>query len=115
PIPPVKHKYGDIEFSDWDSFAFDHDVTLQEVMDYFMSKYKIEVEVISANSSMLYSTFMDKKKSETRKSMTVTEILKSISHKDLPEHVKTVVLVMSCCDEDGEDVEVPDIHVRVRK
>ncbi|KAJ1668022.1 E1 ubiquitin-activating protein [Coemansia sp. RSA 1646] len=114
PIAPVKQEYCGVEFSDWDSFTFDHDITLQELIDHFKNKNKIEVEMVSANVSMLYSPMMDKKKAEMRKSMKVSEIIKSINNKDIPEHVKTVVLVLTCCDEDGEDVEVPDVHVRIR-
>ncbi|KAJ2724071.1 E1 ubiquitin-activating protein [Coemansia sp. Benny D115] len=114
PIAPAKSKYNDVEFSEWDAFEFDHDITLQELIDYFANELKLELSMVSCGVIMLYSSFMNKKKAEARKSMKISEVINDATHKEIEPHVKQVVLVVCCYDADDEDVEVPDVRVRIR-
>ncbi|KAJ1992899.1 E1 ubiquitin-activating protein [Coemansia sp. RSA 1358] len=114
PIEPLKRKYNDIEYSSWDAFMFDHDITLQELIDYFKNEHKLDVEMVSSNVIMLYAPLMNRKKAESRKPLKVSEVIKSVTNKEIPEHVKWAVLTLSCCDEEGEDVDVPEVRVNIR-
>ncbi|KAJ2106342.1 E1 ubiquitin-activating protein, partial [Coemansia sp. RSA 921] len=56
PIPPVKTKCNDSEFTEWDSFDYDHDITLQELIDDFENTHKLELTMVSSGVSMLYAS-----------------------------------------------------------
>ncbi|ORX70907.1 ubiquitin-activating emzyme E1 [Linderina pennispora] len=114
PIAPEKRKYNDTEFSDWDMFDFDHDITLQELVDYFRNEHNLGVNMISSGVSMLYSPFLNRKKAAERMPMRMSEIVTSITKKEIPEHVKWIVLVVCCDDDDDEDVDVPEVRIKIR-
>ncbi|KAJ2478675.1 E1 ubiquitin-activating protein [Coemansia sp. RSA 2320] len=113
PIAPLKQKFNDNEYSDWDSFDFDRDMTLQELIDYFTNEHKLEVSMISSGVTILYSPFVNKKKIESRLAMKFSELVSSVSNKEIPAHVKWIVLVVCCCDADDEDVEVPEVRIKI--
>jgi ubiquitin-activating enzyme E1 len=66
PIAAPKLKYHDVEFSLWDRFDIEGDLTLKELLNYFQEKHQLEVTMLSCGNSMLYSFFMPKKKLEER-------------------------------------------------
>ncbi|KXS17786.1 ubiquitin-activating enzyme E1 [Gonapodya prolifera JEL478] len=114
PIAAPKLKYNDKEFTLWDRFEVDHDPTLQEFLDLFQREHKLEVTMLSCGVSMLFSFFMPKKKLEERKALKISKLVETISKKPVPPHVKTLVLELCANDEQGEDVEVPYVRVKIQ-
>ncbi|TPX54813.1 hypothetical protein PhCBS80983_g05729 [Powellomyces hirtus] len=114
PIAAPKLKYHDIEFSLWDRFDVEGDVTLQELITLFKERHELEIQMLSCGASMLYSFFMPKKKLEERMSMPISRIVESISKKPVPPHVRALVIESCVNDREGEDVEVPYIRVVIR-
>ncbi|KAF7331853.1 Ubiquitin activating enzyme [Mycena kentingensis (nom. inval.)] len=112
PIATAKHKYGETEWTLWDRFEFENDPTLQEIIDWFRTNHKLEVTMVSQGVSMLWSSFVPKKKSEERLPMKFSKLVESVSKKPIPPHVKHLITEVMVSDENDEDVEVPYIVVR---
>merc|ERR1712200_134459 len=95
PILAPKNKY------------YDSEMTMKDFMEFFETKHKLEITMLSQGVSMLYSFFMQKAKREERMKMPMSEVVKSVSKKEIEPHVQALVLELCCNDTEGEDVEVP--------
>ena len=62
PIAAQKNKYGSIEWTLWDRFEFTNDPTLREIVTWFSEKHSLDVSMVSQGVSMLWSSFIGKKK-----------------------------------------------------
>ena len=113
PIAPKKNKYGDTEWTLWDRFEFKNDPTLKEIIDWFQREHKLEVSMVSQGVSMLWSSFIGKKKSEERLPMKFSKLVEHVSKKPIPPHTKHLIVEVMVSDEEGEDVEIPFIVVHI--
>jgi len=113
PIMAPKMKYYDTEWTLWDRFEINalkedgSEMTMKDFMDHFESQHKLEITMLSSGVSMLYSFFMQKGKREERMTMAMSDVIKTVSKKELEPHVQAFVLELCCNDTEGEDVEVP--------
>ncbi|CAJ0755253.1 721_t:CDS:10 [Entrophospora sp. SA101] len=105
PIAMPKFKYHDVEWSIWDRFEVDGDLTLQEFLDHFKNQHELDVTMLSCGVSMLYSFFLMGKKREERLRMRISRLIETISKKPVPPHVRALVLEMCVNDRNEEDVE----------
>jgi len=113
PIAAPKSKYGSTEWTLWDRFEFKNDPTLQDVVNYFKNEHKLEIGMVSEGVSMLWSSFIGKKKSEERLPLKFSKLVEMVSKKPIPAHVKYLIVEIMASDENDEDVEVPFIMVRI--
>ncbi|KAI0291745.1 ubiquitin activating enzyme [Russula brevipes] len=112
PIAAQKNKYGTTEWTLWDRFEFKNDPTLRDIVTWFQKEHHLEISMVSQGVSMLWSSFVGKKKSEERLPMRFSALVEHVTKKPLPSHVTHFVVEIMASDEDGEDVEVPFIVVR---
>jgi ubiquitin-activating enzyme E1 len=108
PIACQKLKYGDTEWTLWDRFELNGDMTVQQLIDYFQNEHGLEVGMLSYDVSLLYSSFaMTKEKRAARLAMTIQQAVEDVTKGPLPPHVKHLVLEISADDADGEEVDTP--------
>ncbi|KAF9057412.1 ubiquitin activating enzyme [Panaeolus papilionaceus] len=113
PIAAKKSKYGNTEWTLWDRFEFKNNPTLKDLVDYFKKEHNLEITMVSQGVSMLWSSFIGKKKSEERLPMKFSHLVEHVSKKPIPPHVKHLIVEIMASDADDEDVEVPFIVVRI--
>lgn len=110
PIAAPKMKYYEEEWTLWDRFEVEGELTLREFLDYFKEKFNLEITMLSQGVCMLYSFFMAKAKCEERFPLLMSEVVKKVSKKRLEPHVRALVFELCCNDSDGNDVEVPYVR-----
>jgi ubiquitin-activating enzyme E1 len=62
PVAAKKSKYGETEWTLWDRFEFNNDPTLKEFIQWFKVQLNYDVSMVSQGVSMLWSSFVGKKK-----------------------------------------------------
>lgn len=114
PVKSPKGKYNGKEFDQiWDRFELEGDITLKELLTHFEEKEGLEISMLSYGVTLLYASFFPPKKVNERLSMKFTDLIKTVSRKDLPPHAKSLILEVCCDDKEGEDVEVPYINLKL--
>lgn len=103
-------RYYDKDFTIWDRFEINADMTLQEFIDYFRDEHRLNITMISQGNVLLYSFFLSKEKREERMGLKMTEVLKRVSKKRIEPYVKSLVFELCCNDENDEDIEVPYVR-----
>jgi ubiquitin-activating enzyme E1 len=113
PIAAKKSKYGSVEWTLWDRFEFKNDPTLRDIVTYFQKEHKLTITMVSQGVSMLWNSWIGKKKSDERLPMKFSHLVEHVSKKPIPPHAKYLIVEVMVADESDEDVEVPFIVVRI--
>lgn len=66
-----------------------------------------QVNMLSHGVSILYSSFMNKKKVKDRMKKTMTAVVEEVTGKATPPEQKFLIFEVMCNDEDMEDVDMP--------
>ncbi|EEB05828.2 ubiquitin activating enzyme E1 [Schizosaccharomyces japonicus yFS275] len=113
PIASPKLKVNGKEFDKiWDRFTIPN-ITLQELIDKFAQEEKLEITMLSSGVSLLYASFHPPKKLAERLPLKISDLVESVSKQKIDPSVKNLILEVCCDDEQGEDVEVPFICVKL--
>lgn len=71
--------------------------------------------MVSYGASLLYADFMNKEKLAPRLASRLTDVVAEVGKSGpLPLWTTHVTLSVSACDGDDNDVDIPDVRVRVR-
>ena len=89
-------------------------MTLAQLIAHLMSEYGVELSMLSSGVTILYSDFMDRKKSAERQGMTLRQIVETVAKKELPPTQRFMTLEVICNDPDsGDEVEMPVLRFRL--
>ncbi|KAF8709540.1 Ubiquitin activating enzyme, partial [Rhizoctonia solani] len=105
--------YGETTWTLWDRFEFKNNPTLKELVSWFETNHKLDISMVSQGVSMLWSSFTPPKKSQERLPMKISELVEHVSKKPIPPWTKNLILEVIAADEEGEDVEIPFIVVKI--
>ncbi|CAF1335638.1 unnamed protein product [Rotaria sordida] len=116
PVPPTKQKYLDCEYTLWDRFDVQGDMTLEEIIEYFKKEYKLVVTMLAAGLIVLYAPhFMRQSNRSQDMKRKISEIYETLTNTKIPSHVRSLVLDFTCEDLEGNDIEdVPYIRYTFR-
>ncbi|XP_069792676.1 ubiquitin-like modifier-activating enzyme 1 isoform X2 [Narcine bancroftii] len=117
PLPPPKKKYHDIEWTLWDHFDVQgikpngDEMTLNEFLDYFKVKHKLEITLIICGKFMVYARcIMAQSKLKELLSQRMSEIMAKLRGKTIEEHVKIIKFEIDYSPKNMEEDEVPTVY-----
>lgn len=111
PIPPKKFKYNDLEWSLWDRWILEGDLTVQQTLDWF-DKRGLRAYSISCGQSLIYNNIFPKHKERLEKKM--SELVTTVAKMEIPDWRSHFDVVVACEDEEGEDLDVPLVSIKFR-
>jgi ubiquitin-activating enzyme E1 len=113
PIAPKVVKYKELEWSLWDRWILEGDLTVQEVLDWFSAK-GLRAYSISCGQSLLYNDIFPKHKERLGKKM--SELVVTVAKQELPESRGHFDVVVACEGEDDEeDLDVPLVSIQYKQ
>ncbi|PSC67218.1 Ubiquitin-activating enzyme E1 2 [Micractinium conductrix] len=111
PIPPKAFKYQGMEWSLWDRWILEGDMTVNKVLEWFRGR-GLEAYSISCGQSLLYNNIFPKHKERLDKKM--SDLVVSVAKMEVPAERNHFDVVVACEDEDGEDLDVPLVSIKFR-
>ncbi|XP_069062945.1 ubiquitin-like modifier-activating enzyme 7 isoform X1 [Pleurodeles waltl] len=107
------------EYTLWDRFdvkgikADGQEMTLKELLDNLKDKHQLDVIMLLYGESCLYDYGRNHKE---RLDQRLTEIVRTVTHREIPAHLKFLVFEVLCRDEEEEDDDaiVPPVRYEFR-
>ncbi|KAK8777811.1 hypothetical protein V5799_020848, partial [Amblyomma americanum] len=95
------------DFTLWDLFEVQGELTLKQFLDYFKNKHNVEITMMSYGVSMLYSFIMQPPKVTERLNLPMSQVVSQVSKKPIEPHVRSLIFDLWCNDSNG--VELDDV------
>jgi len=111
PIAAKTDKFKDLQWSIWDRWIIEGDVTVAEVLAHFAEK-GLTVYSMSVGQSLVYNDIFPRH--AERKGQRVSELVQTIAKLEIPAKRRHFDIVVACEDEEGEDVDIPLVSIRFR-
>lgn len=107
---PVKQIREGWTYTMWDKLTVQGDITMAELCKLFQTRYKVDVEMVTCGSALIFSTFLRGETRKRRLAMRVTEAYTEVTKETIDPSIKVIQLVLTCTDaETGEDIDIPTV------
>ena len=105
-------EHGPLKWTQWDRWVIeDSEITLGGVFEYLKAR-GLNVNMVSIGSALVYASWNASHAAKLK--LKVADIAKPIANA-LIEGKNFVDLMMSCCDDEDKDVDIPMVSVRLHK
>eukprot|EP00240_Pyramimonas_obovata_P000304 CAMPEP_0118925072 /NCGR_PEP_ID=MMETSP1169-20130426/2996_1 /TAXON_ID=36882 /ORGANISM="Pyramimonas obovata, Strain CCMP722" /LENGTH=1012 /DNA_ID=CAMNT_0006866271 /DNA_START=199 /DNA_END=3237 /DNA_ORIENTATION=- len=111
PISSKKITYNDLEWTLWDRWIMEGDLTVQELLNWFEER-KLTAYSVSCGQSLIYNNFFAKHKERLGRKL--SELVVEIAKLEIPAKRRHFDIVVAVEDEEGEDLDVPLVSIRFR-
>lgn len=108
PIKVTSYKVGSKEYTMWDTFIIQGEMTLSQIIDAFNKLYDIEIDTITYGNFMLFSPFINQKKLQARMNMNIRDIIETELNIKLTNSAINLQICANIDDED-DDTELPEV------
>ncbi|KAL1442231.1 hypothetical protein MTO96_007853 [Rhipicephalus appendiculatus] len=116
PIAAKKSVVNGREYTLWDRFEIQGELTLKQFLDYFKTEHEVEITMLSHGLSVVYSFTMSPPKLNDRLDLPMSEVVAEVSKKPIEPHVRNLIFELLCNDKNGEDIEdMPPVHYLLPK
>ncbi|ARF11555.1 ubiquitin-activating enzyme E1 [Klosneuvirus KNV1] len=108
PIKVTSHKVGSKEYTMWDTFIIQGEMTLKQLIESFNKLYDIDIDTITYGNFMLFSPFINQKKIQVRMNMNIKDIIET----ELTIKLKNSSINLQICaniDDEEDDTELPEV------
>jgi ubiquitin-activating enzyme E1 len=114
PLPARRHILQGREWTLWDRFDINEDMTLKQLLDYFKSTYNLEVDMLAHGISMLYVTYMAPAEKEELLDLSISELVRCrVSKKTIKSYMRALELDIYYKDDQARVVKVPYIRYQL--
>lgn len=111
PVEPKTFRHADLTWSIWDRWVITGDLTLRELLSWFMDR-GLSAYSISCGQSLLYNNIFPKHRD--RMDRKVVDLARDIAKLEIPPSRRHFDIVVACEDEESNDLDVPLVSIRFR-
>jgi len=105
PIKPKQFSYPGKIFTQWDQIDLHGDLTLQQVLDYFVEEHKIEIDLLGVGDALIYAAFVTSNMNAKRNKR-ITTLIAEATKKPFDQNQKYVLLDLTARDgETDQDID----------
>ncbi|XP_076942196.1 ubiquitin-activating enzyme E1 1-like isoform X2 [Bidens hawaiensis] len=111
PVPAKVIKHQDLSWTVWDRWSIKGNPTLRELIQWLSDK-GLDAYSISCGSCLLYNSMFPRHKDRMDKK--VVDLARDVAKMELPPYRRHLDLMVACEDEDGNDIDIPQVSVYFR-
>ncbi|KAL8544390.1 hypothetical protein ACS0TY_004797 [Phlomoides rotata] len=112
PVPPKVIKHQNLSWTVWDRWIIKNNHTPRELIQWLTDK-GLKAYSISFGSCMLFNNFYPMHRDRMDKK--VVDLVRDVAKVELPPYRKHFDVVVMCEDDEGNDVDIPQISIYFRR
>jgi ubiquitin-activating enzyme E1 len=115
PCTPILCPANNIEYTIWDNWLFEGDLTVGELIQQAESQYNVSIEMLSVGTFLLYASFQSQEVKQKRLISKISElIVEKGKMTPLAEGQNLLSIVALCVDKNGNDIETPPFILKIK-